>query len=179
MAEKWDLLNAERIPTGEIFDRKDTIIPGQLHTVVHICIFNENNELLIQHRVANKACWPGKWDLSAGGSALAGETSRQAATRELMEELGLAYDFTNHRPHMTMNFDCGFDDNYIVRAENLDLSALTLQREELQDVRFASLDEILAMLDNGTFVPYRKNYIRLLFDFASEPAFPVKTENQA
>ena len=80
MAEKWDLLDADRIPTGEVFDRKGTIIPGQLHTVVHICIFNENNELLMQHRVDNKACWGGKWDLSAGGSALAGETTQILST---------------------------------------------------------------------------------------------------
>lgn len=179
MAEQWDLLNADRIPTGEVFDRKDTIIPGQLHTVVHICIFNEQNELLIQHRVDNKACWGGLWDLSAGGSALSGETSRQAASRETKEELGLDIDFTNHRPHLTVNFDCGFDDNYIVRIKKLDTASLHLQAEEVQNARFASLDEILAMIDNGTFVPYRKNYIRLLFDFANEPAFPVKNNLQA
>ncbi|MBR2414554.1 MAG: NUDIX domain-containing protein [Clostridia bacterium] len=179
MAEKWDLLDADRIPTGEVFDRKGTIIPGQLHTVVHICIFNENNELLVQHRVNNKACWGGKWDLSAGGSALSGETSRQAAHREVKEELGLDIDFNNRRPHLTVNFDCGFDDNYIVRVQDLDLSALILQKEEVQNVRFAPLDEILAMIEDGSFVPYRKNYIRLLFDFANEPAFPVKTETEA
>ncbi len=178
MAEKWTLLDADRIPTGEIFDRKDTIIPGQLHTVVHICIFNKNKQMLIQHRVNNKACWGGKWDLSAGGSSLCGETSRQAATRELMEELGLSYDFTNHRPHMTMNFDCGFDDNYIIHMD-FSPDAVTLQAEEVQAVQWADLDTILNMIDNGEFVPYRKNYIRLLFDFANETPFPVKNEKQA
>ena len=179
MAEKWDLLDAERIPTGEIFDRSGAILPGQLHTVVHICVFNKNGEMLIQHRNDDKACWAGKWDLSAGGSAFSGETARQTASRELKEELGLDYDFTNHRPHLTMNFDCGFDDIYIVHVKELDLSALTLQQTEVQGVRFAALDEILSMLDNGSFVPYRKNYIRLLFDFANENDYPVKTEKQA
>ena len=178
MAEKWDLLDFDRIPTGEVFDRSDIIIPGQLHTVVHICIFNEQNELLIQHRVNSKACWGGKWDLSAGGSALSGETSRQAASRETKEELGLDIDFTNHRPHLTVNFDCGFDDNYIVHMD-FTTDAVTLQAEEVQGVQWADLDTILNMIDNGEFVPYRKNFIRLLFDFANEPAFPVKTENQA
>lgn len=179
MAEKWDLLNADRIPTGEVFDRKDRIVPGQLHTVVHICIFNENNELLIQHRTNTKACWGGKWDFSAGGSAVSGETSRDAARRETKEELGLDIDFENRRPHLTVQFDCGFDDHYIVRLQALSLSSLCLQPEEVQGVKFASLDEILSMIDEATFVPYRKNFIRLLFDYAGEAAFPVKTEEQA
>ena len=86
--EYWDLLDADRIPTGEVFCRSDTIQPGQLHTVVHVCIFNENNEMLIQHRSESKDNWPGRWDVSAGGSALTGETSRRAAQRTRLWQRG-------------------------------------------------------------------------------------------
>lgn len=176
--EYWDLLDADRIPTGEVFCRSDRIQPGQLHTVVHICVFNGSNEMLIQHRSANKDNWPGRWDVSAGGSALSGETSRQAAQRETAEELGITLDFSDQRPFFTVNFDCGFDDYYIVHLPQLQTEDLVLQESELQDVRFASMNEILAMLDDNQFVPCKKNLIRLLFDYAAGE-FPVKNENEA
>ena len=40
---------------------------------------------------------------------------------------------------------------------------LTLQPEEVQRVRWAGLEEILQMIDDGSFIPYEKNLIRLLF----------------
>ncbi|MBR6781432.1 MAG: NUDIX domain-containing protein [Clostridia bacterium] len=177
--EYWDLLDADRIPTGEVFCRSDTIQPGQLHTVVHVCIFNENNEMLIQHRSESKDNWPGRWDVSAGGSALTGETSRRAAERETAEELGIVLDLTDQRPYFTVNFDCGFDDYYIVHLPKLNPENLVLQESELQGVKFACMDEILTLLDEHKFVPCKKNLIRLLFDYAAGTHFPMKTENEA
>lgn len=46
--------------------------------------------------------------------------------RELEEEIGLKLDLSNTRPHLTVNFDEGFDDIYLVEAD-IDLDELTLQ----------------------------------------------------
>ncbi|WP_444811847.1 NUDIX domain-containing protein, partial [Streptococcus canis] len=56
---------------------------------------------------------PGLWDVTVGGSALAGETAQQAAMRELEEELGLSLELTGVRPHFTINFGEGFDDTFL------------------------------------------------------------------
>lgn len=57
------------------------------------------------------------WDLSVGGSAIAGESSSQAAERELAEELGLKMDLSDVRPQFTTTFRNGFDDYYIVKND--------------------------------------------------------------
>ena len=44
------------------------------------------------------------WDLTAAGSALQGESSWQAAEREVAEEIGLKIDLSNKRPIFSINF---------------------------------------------------------------------------
>ena len=85
-----------------------------------------------------------------------------------LEELGLDLSFANIRPNLTVNFDNGFDDFYLINRD-IDLASLTLQTEEVQAVRWASLDEIFAMIDDGSFIPFFKSFIRLLFDIRSKP----------
>ena len=154
--ELWDLYDIDRNKLGETAQRGDGLPEGIYHVVVHLCIFNDQGQLLIQQRQPFKKGWSGLWDISVGGSALAGETSAQAVKRELKEELGLDHDFEGIRPAMTVNFKYGFDDIYVIER-NVDIaSELTLQYEEVKDARWASLSEIKEMIDEGTFVPYFK-----------------------
>lgn len=159
--EQWDLYDLDRQKIGEI-ERGQTLAAGDLHLVVHVCVFNEKNEMLIQQRQSFKEDWPGLWDLTAGGSALLGENSRQAAARELQEELGLQLDFEARRPHLTVHFDHGFDDIYLIEAAPK-LGDLTLQHAEVQGVMWASEAQILAMIQAGSFIPYRAPFLSLLF----------------
>jgi 8-oxo-dGTP pyrophosphatase MutT (NUDIX family) len=78
--------------------------------VIHVCIFNSKGEMLIQKRADDIVRWPSYWDVSVGGGAGAGDTSRMAAERETAEELGLHIDFSDRRPVITVNFADGFDD---------------------------------------------------------------------
>ncbi len=151
--ELWDIYTKDRSATGETHRRGNRMHAGQYHIVVHVCIFNHKNELLIQQRQTSKRCWPNMWDLSVCGSALAGESSGQAAARETAEELGLILDFTDKRPHFTINFAEGFDDYYILE-QNIDLSCLTLQKDEVKSVRWAKKEEVLKLQEEGTMVPY-------------------------
>jgi isopentenyldiphosphate isomerase len=109
--------------------------------------------MLIQHRQPWKTGWPNMWDLSVGGSSVAGEDSIQAAERETREELGYEIDLSEERPFFTINFKHGFDDFYIVEQE-LELSELHLQQEEVQAVKWASKDEIKKMVREGIFIDY-------------------------
>jgi isopentenyl-diphosphate delta-isomerase type 1 len=60
------------------------------HRSVHIFIFNTKGELYLQKRSPHKDQYPDHWDSSAAGHTDPGESPREAAQRELMEELGLA-----------------------------------------------------------------------------------------
>lgn len=63
--------------------------PSLMHRVVHVLIFNEKGELLLQKRSNSKDVAPGKWDTSVGGHVEHGEDLSYAAGREMDEELGV------------------------------------------------------------------------------------------
>lgn len=163
--ELWDVYDANRQPTGRLAVRGQKLAPGDYHLIVHACIFNDAGRLLIQQRQTTKKGWPGLWDVSAGGSALHGETSAQAAAREVREELGLSLDLSGVRPAFTLHFATGFDDVYILR-QNVQVENLTLQTQEVAAVRFATLAEVQQLLAAGKFVPYPKTLLPLYFETA-------------
>ncbi|MFC0272959.1 NUDIX domain-containing protein [Metabacillus herbersteinensis] len=161
--ELWDVYDINRNKTDRTWVRGEELQPGDNHLVIHVCIFNSNGDMLIQQRQPFKEGWPNMWDLTVGGSAIAGDTSQTAAQRELYEEIGLKLDFQQIRPHLTINFEKGFDDIYLIE-KNVQLHMLTLQYEEVQNVKWASKGEILTMIKNGEFIPYYESLIQLLFD---------------
>ena len=141
--------------------------------MVHVVIFNSEGQMLIQRRTPEKFIWPNRWDVSAAGGVDAGETSRQAAERECREELGYALDLTGVRPSVTVNYDGGFDDFFLVVRE-VDLSVLRLQETEVSEVRWAGLDEVLALAAEEQFVVYPESFLRFLFDMRETFGFPIK-----
>ena len=147
--ELWDIYDIDRVRTGRVAQRgkpasEGGLGEGEYHLVVHICVFNGRGQLLLQQRQKDKEGYPNLWDVSAAGSALAGENSAAAASRELREELGLVHDFTKERPFLTTHFERGFDDWYFIRM-------------------WADLAEIERMLDSGEMVPYYRDLVRLWF----------------
>ena len=121
--EFWDIYNADREKTGRTMARGEEMNPGEYHLVVHICVFNREGRLLIQQRQPFKTGFSGLWDITVGGSALRGEGGKQAAERELFEEIGLKTELSD-RPNFSVNFERGFDDFYITQRD-VKLSELT------------------------------------------------------
>lgn len=160
--ELFDLYTLDREKTGLTMVRGDPVPEGYYRLVVHVCIFNEKGQMLIQQRQPFKKSWSNLWDVSVGGSAVAGDSSRSAAERETREELGLSLNLEGVRASMTIHWENGFDDYYIVHMAP-DLSSLRLQYEEVQQVKWADKEEILRMIDDGSFIPYEKSLIELLF----------------
>jgi isopentenyldiphosphate isomerase len=163
MSEKWDIYDVNRQRTGRIIERPSAWGQEAYHLIIHVAIFDAENRMLIQRRSPRKHAWADLWDMSAGGSALAGEESWQAAERETFEELGIRLQLKNIRPHFSINYTRGFDDFYTVELTNQDLSALKLQESEVAEVRWASLDEVRRMLIDKSFVPYFPGLIELLW----------------
>ena len=160
--EKWDLYTLDRVKTNRVITRGDDIPKNLYHLVVHVCIFNAKNQMLIQQRQTFKKGWPNMWDVTVGGSAMIGENSRQAAMREVAEELGLKIDLEKTPPVITKYFSEGFDDIYILEKE-IDISDLKLQYEEVQAIKWAGIEEILDMIGLKKFIPYDESLIQFLF----------------
>lgn len=161
--ELWDLYDIDRIKTGRTARRGDKLSPGDYHNVVFGVVFNSEGKMLIQKRSPERDNRPNLWDLTVGGSAIAGENSRRALEREIFEELGVILDMENRRPAVTLNFSPAFCDFYVIR-EDVELSRLTFQKEEVCDAKYASLEEILALLGKEEFSPNFRHFIGLLFE---------------
>ena len=164
--EFWDVYNVDREKTGIVTERGKPIAEGEYHLLVHICVFNAEGKLLIQQRQPFKKGWPNMWDLSACGGVSAGEDTRAAAQRELFEELGIRADLSGVRPHLTVNFEKGFDDYFFVESDAA-LSELRLQPEEVQAAKWATREEVRQMILDGVFIPYHLSWIDFLFDSRS------------
>ena len=161
--ELWDIYDSNRNKTGKTMQRGSAFAKDAFHVVVHVCIFNTRGEMLIQQRQPFKEGWPNMWDVTVGGSSTAGDTSQSAAEREVFEEIGYKLNLSNTRPHLTVSFEVGFDDYYLVEAD-IKIETLQLQYEEVQRVKWAAKEEILFMLEQGIFIPYYQNLIGLLFE---------------
>ncbi len=162
MAEFFDLYDVNRTKTGKVLERGNKVPKGYYRLVVHVCIFGKDGRMLIQKRQPFKSGWSGMWDITAGGSALAGDTSQKAASRELLEEVGIDYSLEGIRPAMTIYFDGGFNDIYTVNLD-VDIDSLNIQESEVEQVRWATEEEILDMLKTKEFVLYKTSFISLLF----------------
>ncbi|MBQ8831368.1 MAG: NUDIX domain-containing protein [Oscillospiraceae bacterium] len=156
--DKIDLYDIDKNPTGRVDTHPKN---GEYRLVIHLCIFKDD-KMLIQKR--SEACqkWAGLWDLTLSGCAIAGEKGRDAAMRELYEELGLELDLTGIRPDLCVSFATGFDEVFLIE-QDVDISSLSLQSEEVCDVKWATLPEILSLREMGEFTPFAPEYLKLLF----------------
>jgi isopentenyl-diphosphate delta-isomerase len=73
----------DKIPRGQVFERHAGF------RVVHIFVFNDEGELLLQQLGRNRERNPLKWGSSVAGYLNAGEQYLDGAARRLKEELGL------------------------------------------------------------------------------------------
>ena len=165
--EYLDIYDENRKWLGYSRPRGASYMPGEYHLIVHVCLMNEREEMLIQQRSDIVAKWPGMWDLTIGGHVLAGETPEQAAEREVQEELGLTISLSEAKI-VTMTIDNRLDTIFVVPvsvvreydgdAEHL-LKKLVLQEEEVKAIRWASIEEIRSMIENRRFLGYPMDII--------------------
>lgn len=177
--EYWDLYDRDR-NLLEGYNLRGTPQPmGTFHLVVHACIFNSAGQMLIQHRQPYKQGWSDHWDLGVGGSAVQGENTRAAMTREIFEEIGLKADLTDIAPAVILTLDQGgfggFDDLYVLNMD-LDLKELRPQPEEVSELKWVSEDELMQMIDDDTFIPYQKGLISYLFFLASHKSTQTRVD---
>ena len=162
--EIWGLFDQNRQRTDKTIRRGEPIPAGYYHTVIHVAVFSSRGEMLIQRRQPTKELFPGLWDVTVGGSAVFWETGGEAAMRELEEEVGIrAPELCGMIPVWTVGFTGGFDDYFLLRKD-VDPASLRLQEEEVSAVRYAGREEILSMIEEGTFIPYAPALIELLFN---------------
>ena len=160
--EFWDILDRDGNITGKTpVLGTVTLEKGKYHLVVHIWIKNSKGEFLIQQRSDQMDMMPGVWAVT-GGSAKSGETSVQAAVRELSEELGIFVSPKQFRFHKRLLRRNSIADIWFLDYD-VEIRSLKLQKEEVTQAKWVSSDELRFMIAQGAFHDYGKAYFKEIF----------------
>ena len=167
MEELIDVLNEDGTKTGKVVTRKEVHEKGLWHRIVVIAIIDKEGHILMQQRAKAKETNPEKWDVSVAGHVSAGQTSIEAAIREVKEEIGidleekdLQYMLTYQKgrkvkEHFYANHIFDF---YLVKTEVIDASKIKIQQSEVEQVKLCNLEEVQNMLSNSLVVERKPVY---------------------
>lgn len=141
--ELLDIVNDEDMVTGQAM-RSIVHQQGLWHRGVHVFLFNERGEMLIQLRSADRASSPSLLDCSVSEHVKAGENYLDAAIRGLKEEMGVEGIEIEWLGKIQMEY--GPNDNEISQIYEGRLMGKQVHFDpvEISEVRFMSLDEIRA-----------------------------------
>lgn len=144
MKEERDLYDGKLKLTGKTYFKGDKIPNNYFPMVVMIAIQNSKGQFLMQKRSKNKG---GDWGVT-GGHPKHGQSPTEGIITEVYEELGI--DISNNN---FVEFDRGCDgkDCYIMyyTKMDIDISKLTIQLDELSEVRWFNIEELQRMVDSG------------------------------
>lgn len=154
--EYLDIVDETGLPTGKSISRDVAHRDGILHRTAHVWVartVDGRAEVLLQKRSMEKESFPGLYDTSSAGHIPAGEEPVPSALRELSEELGisatpeqLSYAGTFRIQYEKEFHGKMFRDNEVTRVyvytQPVDISTLTLQSSEVDEVRWFNLEEV-------------------------------------
>ncbi|MCR4741671.1 MAG: GNAT family N-acetyltransferase [Treponema sp.] len=162
-SEVVDVYDNQKRVTGKTIQRSDFFENnGLLRLVIHLCIFNKEGKMLIQQRASSKKTGANIWDFSVSGQVMAGESSQEGAQRELKEELGILAQISQ-APQFTKIFFNSYNDYYVLHLD-CDPVNLKFKKDEVQDVKWASREEVLKLREKNKFLSYPESLIGLVFD---------------
>lgn len=172
MGEWVDIWTKEGEPTGKSILKSDAHKLGYYHPTVHLWLYNDDQQVLLQRRVLEKNTFPGKWDVSVAGHISAGDTPEATAIREGKEELGVRITpeqlifigvMRSDIQHAEDLIDREFHHIYAMNC-NLRIDQFILQKEEVMDVRWINLGMLQETLTTPNsipgLVPFEPEYLK-------------------
>ena len=147
--EIWDAYYKDETKANYDLVRGEKIPKGFFHVVSEVLVKHVDGSYLLMQRDFNKETFPGKYEASAGGSSLKGESPIECAFRELKEETGITatsleeiYHIVNEENHRIYHgylciVDC--DKDSIILQEGETISYKWMEKEEFLD--FVNSDE--------------------------------------
>lgn len=161
-----DKFDNKRRPLHKTSERHDKV-DGEYRQSVHTWIQNSKGEFLIQKRTPNKKFFPNMWS-QTGGGVDTGETSLQAALRECKEELGIDINPNNMELILSFKRKYDFVDVWLVK-QDIDISELVLQEDEVADVKWATIDEIKDLMNSGKLAKSIEVYFNMFIELLDYP----------
>ncbi len=145
--EYLDLYDENAKKTGKVIVRGTPIRQGEYSMSVHLYIYNQNGDFLLQKRSKNKKSLPGIWSVTCGAVS-SGEDSLQAGIREAKEEVGIDLSPEMLRFVARIKRRRSFIDIYFVKAD-FTLDGCVLQKEEVEEVRLCRGKELLGIIGSS------------------------------
>jgi 8-oxo-dGTP pyrophosphatase MutT (NUDIX family) len=132
---------------------------GMLTKAVHLNAWTPDGRLWIARRAHTKSTDPGLWDTLVGGLACAGESLETSLVRESQEEAGLLQaDLCNGSPlriilRMHRRLPEGYQVEDVLVSDCVldDTVAPKNQDGEVSEIRAATIDEVMSLLEAGEF----------------------------
>lgn len=170
--EYIDVLTPDGEKTGRVESRDDVHKKGLWHRTVHIWLVTPRHDILLQKRAKDKKTHPELWDMACAGHISAGETSLDAAQKELAEELGLdlppenlSFLFSMKSEFILDNgqyIDREIHDIYLAR-QDIPLSRFSIQASEVEAIRYVPFRDFIHMVDHEDphLVPHFREFKKL------------------
>ena len=165
MEEIVDIYNPDTLTkTGEVISKNIAHQKGIWHSSIHLIIVNKDKlKTLFQKRSSNKDLYPNKWDIAVGGHISSGEEAIDAVKRELLEELGIESNdikfIKRYKEELNNN---GITNKEIVSLyileKDISIKDITLQDEEVSDIKWINKEEMERMINNGVVIPHTEEY---------------------
>lgn len=119
---------------------------GKFIKIVIVFIKNDEDKFLIQKTSKEK----GSVFATTGGLVSSGYTSDETIVKEIEEELGLIINFNELKHIETIKREHAFQDTYYLE-KNIDINDIKIQEEEVEYVKWLSIDEIKELIKKGEF----------------------------
>ena len=138
-----DIYDRNRRRTGRLHLRGTRWKQGEYGLIVCVWVYDGKGRILLTQRAPEKS-FPGTWE-NSGGAAKAGENSRQAIARELLEETGIRaaqedFELLDSRRDRETFFD------FYCLKNGTPVEDVVLQAGETTDVKWVTFEEIHQMI---------------------------------
>ena len=166
--EFLEVYSPEGTKTGQKKSKSEIHRKGLFHSTVHVWIFTEEGNILIQKRSKKKELNPGVWDVSVAGHVKFNENIKKAAKRETLEETGIninTKDLLKIGVYRSINIhptaiDKEFFHTYILKIDKNSIN-LGFKNNEVDDLKFISIEEMESLIkkeNNKIFIGKNRKY---------------------
>ena len=166
--EFLEVYSPEGTKTGQKKSKSESHRKGLFHSTVHVWIFTEEGNILIQKRSKKKELNPGVWDVSVAGHIKFNENIKKAAKRETLEETGIninTKDLLKIGVYRSINIhptaiDKEFFHTYILKIDKNSIN-LDFKNNEVDDLKFISIEEMESLIkeeNNKIFIGKNRKY---------------------
>ena len=163
-----EVYSPEGTKTGQKKSKSEIHRKGLFHSTVHVWIFTEEGNILIQKRSKKKELNPGVWDVSVAGHVKFNENIKKAAKRETLEETGIninTKDLLKIGVYRSINIhptaiDKEFFHTYILKIDKNSIN-LDFKNNEVDDLKFISVEEMESLIkeeNNKIFIGKNRKY---------------------